>query len=104
MRPETMVKVTLQQAGTTADALGQPIDGWTDVATVGADIRHLSGIEAVKAGAATSKVTASARIRFRDDVVAGMRLLYGATAYRITAVLPDLQKRQYVDLVCEVVE
>ena len=96
-------RCTLQAPGTTTDALGQPIPGWTDVATVWADIRMKSGLEAIKADAVTSTVRASIRIRYRTGLDASMRVLHGSTAYAIKAVLPDEARREHVDLVCEVV-
>ena len=96
-------RCTLQSPSQSVDELGQPIPGWTDVATVWASIRHLSGVEAIKADAVTSTVRASIRIRYRAGVNAGMRVVHNLTAYNITAVMPDVGGREFVDLVCEVV-
>ena len=96
-------RCTLQQPGTTADELGQPIPGWTDVATVWADIRMKSGLEAIKAGAPVSVVQASIRVRYRTGITAGMRVVHNLQAYNITAVMPDVGGREFVDLVAEVV-
>jgi SPP1 family predicted phage head-tail adaptor len=96
-------RVTIEAPPTAQDTDGQPTGGWVTVATVWADIRHQSGLEAVKAGAVASTVKASIRIRYRTGILSGMRLLHGATAYNILAVLPDLAGKQHVDLVCEVV-
>ena len=96
-------RVKIQQQSTDQDGAGQPLTTWSDVATVWADIRHVSGLQVVKADAQSSTVKASVRIRFRDDVTAGMRLLHETTIYSIAGVLPDLTKREYVDLVCQVV-
>ena len=96
-------RCTLQQSGTATDALGQPIPGWTDVATVWGDVRLRSGLESVKAGAVVSTVQASVRIRYRTGVNAGMRLTHNLVNYSIVAVQPDVGGREYVDLVCEVV-
>ena len=96
--------LTIQQNGTSVDELGQPIEGWTDVAKVWGTIRHLRGVEAIKAGAVTSTVSASIRIRYRPDLNAGMRVLADGRTYEIKAVLPDMQRREYVDLVCEVTQ
>ena len=93
-------RCTLQQPGTTTDELGQPIPGWTDVATVWADIRHRSGLSAIKSGADVSIVQSSIRIRYRAGIDAGMRVVHGADIYDIRAVLPDGGK-QFVDLVCQ---
>ena len=96
-------RCTLQQPGTTTDALGQPISGWTDVATVWGDVRLRSGLESIKAGASVSTVQASIRIRYRAGINAGMRIVHNLTAYNITAVQPDVGGREFVDLVAEVV-
>ena len=96
-------RVTLQAPGTTQDELGQPIPGWTDVATVWGDVRLRSGLESVKAGAAVSTVQASVRIRYRTGINAGMRVLVDAVPYEVLAVQPDVGGREYVDLVCQVV-
>lgn len=94
-------KVKIQQQTTDQDAAGQPLDTWSDVANVWGNIRFLNGVETLKAGAPTSTAKASIRIRYRTGINAGMRVLHGATAYNITAVLPDMAKKEYVDLACE---
>ena len=93
----------LQSPSQSVDELGQPIPGWTDVATVWADIRLRSGLESIKAGAPVSVVQASIRVRYRAGINAGMRIVHNLTAYNITAVMPDVGGREYVDLVAEVV-
>ncbi len=93
----------LQSPSQSVDELGQPIPGWTDVATVWADIRMKSGLEAIKAGAPVSVVQASIRVRYRAGITAGMRLTHNLQAFNIVAVMPDVGGREYVDLVAEVV-
>lgn len=94
-------RITIQQRTATHDALGQPLETWSAVATIWADIRHPSGIETVKAAADISIVKASIRIRFRSDITADMRVAHGADIYNIKAVLPDHAGREYLDLICE---
>ena len=96
-------RVTLQSPSQSVDEIGQPIPGWTDVATVWGDIRMKSGLESIKAGASVSVVQASVRIRYRSGVNAGMRLVHNLVAYDIKAVMPDIGGREYLDLVCEAV-
>jgi SPP1 family predicted phage head-tail adaptor len=96
-------RCTLQSASQQVDEIGQPIPGWTDVATVWGDVRMKSGLEAIKAGASVSVVQASIRVRYRAGITAGMRVLADSVAYNITAVQPDVGGREFVDLVCEVV-
>lgn len=97
-------RVTIQQLTAGQDEIGQPVTTWSDVATAWANIRHISGIEAVRADSFASIVKVSIRIRYRVGINAGMRILHDSTAYNITAVLPDEGKKQYADLVCEVVQ
>lgn len=96
-------KCQLQSPSQSVDELGQPIPGWTDVATLWADIRMKSGLESIKAGAPVSVMQASIRIRYRAGITAGMRVVHNLVAYEIKAVLPDVGGREYVDLVAEVV-
>lgn len=94
-------RVTLQAPGTAQDELGQPISGWTDIATLWADIRMKSGLEAIKAGAPVSTVQASIRIRYRPGITAGMRVVHNLVPYNILAVMPDVSGREFIDLACE---
>lgn len=93
--------ITIQAPGATTDALGQRIASWSDVCTIWADIRHPSGLQQVRGDAVLSRVRASIRVRLRSDVTPAMRVMHGATAYDIKAVLPDNKTRMFMDLVCE---
>jgi SPP1 family predicted phage head-tail adaptor len=94
-------RVRLQQRPSGKDDFGQAIVGdWVDVATLWADVRHISGLEAVKSGADLSTVRASVRIRYRAGVTADMRLLIDGRSYDIRAVLPT-SDRAFLDLACE---
>lgn len=96
-------RVSIQSPSVGQDAIGQPLAGWVTLAQVWADVRHGNGIELVRAGAPVSVVKASIRIRRRGDVTNGMRVLVGSTAYEVEAVIQDEVKREYTDLVCQVV-
>ena len=96
---QTEARVKIQRRGGGKDALNQPLtDDWDDVASVWAWIVPLTGIETIKADVPTSTIRASIRIRYRDGIDAGMRVLHGATVYEIQAVLVA---KRHVDLVCE---
>jgi SPP1 family predicted phage head-tail adaptor len=96
-------RIRIEQRGTTQDDWGQPQEVWSEVATVWADFRHLSGMESARGGAEISEARASVRIRWRNGVTPAMRVLetYSGKVYDIKAVLPDMQRREFVDLVCE---
>ena len=80
---------------------GEPVNDWQDVCSPWADIRQPSGLSAIKADAQISIVRTSVRIRFRDNVTAGMRVVHGAKSYGVKAVLGVGGKREFIDLVCE---
>lgn len=105
MRPGLLnSRVVVQQQSTTQDAVGQPLNTWSTFATLWADVRHTSGIEAIKDSAIASVVRASIRVRYRGDLTAAMRVIHGGTTYNIVAVLPDIGGKEYVDLACEVLQ
>lgn len=96
-------KVVIQQKTSGTDAWGAPLpEAWADYASLWANIRFLSGTESIKAGADVSVVRASIRIRWREDVTAGMRVVAGAQTFDVEAVLYG-QRREYVDLACKAV-
>lgn len=97
-------QVTIQSPSSTADALGQPVAGWTDVCTVWADILHPGGLQHVRADADISRVRASIRLHQRSDITPAMRVVHDGTVYAIKAVLPDLRGRIFMDLACEAVQ
>jgi SPP1 family predicted phage head-tail adaptor len=94
-------RITLQSKEATQDEIGQPVGAWTEVANVAADIRHLTGLEAVKAGGEVAVARASIRIRYRPGVVPAMRATVGDIVYDIKAVLPDPTGRRHLDLLAE---
>ncbi|WP_436972159.1 phage head closure protein [Paraburkholderia caribensis] len=73
---------------------------WLPVVTVWADVRMLSGRESIASDALISRLKASVRIRYRTDVKPGMRALVDDLIFRIEAVLPDVSRREFADLVC----
>ncbi|USE81152.1 phage head closure protein [Cupriavidus gilardii] len=99
--------VEIQRNVPVRDEAGQPISSWQTVATAWADVRHRSGMEAIRGDAPASVVQVSARLPYpvmaEIQIDTGMRLLHEGERYDIQAVLPDRQKRQHVDLVCQLV-
>lgn len=95
-------QITIQQRTSATDALGQPVETWSDLAVVWGEIRHVSGMQQIKADAEISTVRASIKVYQRADITAAMRVLHGSTTYDIKAVLPDALGRVYMFLVCEV--
>lgn len=97
-------KILIKARSAGADEIGQPVETWATFATTWANIRFLSGVETAKAGTEVSLAKASIRIRYRTDITEVMRVEYYGLTYQIHSVLRDEAKRDYVDLVCEVVK
>ncbi|MFM0315964.1 phage head closure protein [Paraburkholderia nemoris] len=93
-------RVTIQQRGPARDSAGQPSISWVDFDTVWADVRYLNGRQYLTSDAEANGATVSVRIRYRTDVTAVMRVLYGTAVFDILAVLPDEDGRDHVDLAC----
>lgn len=94
-------RIAIEELFQGVDEIGQPIDEWRLVFDAWAEIRHLSGLETIRAGAETSITKASIRIRRRSHrhVSAAMRVTHDGTRYNVEAVLPN-QRSAYLDLIC----
>lgn len=97
-------RISIMQRTGAVDAIGQPLpDDWAAYCPpVWANLRYNSGAESIKAGADTSIVKVSMRIRHLAGVTAGMRVEYGGEVFDIKAQLPN-RRKGYTDLVCELV-
>lgn len=94
-------RITLLRRAAGVDALNQPIDTWTALPDLFADVRFQSGLETLRAGAEVSVVRASIRVRARNDIDSSMRVRYLGVDYDIKAVLPDSADRRFMFLICE---
>lgn len=97
-------RVIIRQLSAGQDDVGQPTQTWSTLATVWANVRYLSGSQAIQGGAETATSLASIRIAYRTNVTTAMQVVLGSTVFRITAVLPDEVNKLHTDLACEVVQ
>ena len=112
MRAGTLNKVVSIEAPPTddADGDGQAEGSWTAVLSdIAANILIGNGSDQIRGGEPMATLKASVRIRYRENVVQeGMRVKHVqggvTTLYAIRAIAPDEQHREYMDLVCEVIE
>lgn len=88
-------RITIQQATSVADAFGEPIETWSDLATVWAEVVPLGGREFFEARQVNAEQTARFRIRYRADITREMRVLYDGKTYGIEAAEED---RRYARL------
>lgn len=80
-------RITLQSPATGQDANGEPLTGWTDVATVWASITDVTGREYVAAGGLQNSAQTKILIRYQAGITPAMRVVHGADHYNIEAVL-----------------
>lgn len=97
-------RISIQKRPEGSDGEGDPLTDWQPVCQVWAGIKVGTGMERIRAGAVTSAVQASIRIRARTGIDAGMRIVHDTVVYNILAVPPEGSCRTYMDLVCEVVK
>lgn len=84
------------------DEAGQPVDTWTPLASVWADIRGATGMGTIRSPLEGVELNAySFRIRYRTDVDAADRVVFGGQNYDVKQVRHDMANRQWTDLVCE---
>ncbi|APF87597.1 phage head closure protein [Ralstonia solanacearum] len=94
-------KVSLQRKASGRDpSTGQPLNAWTEYASVWGSVRQISGIGRVQGGTLLDKGTASIRIRYRTDVLAGDRAIAQGVVFHVASVLPGVDRREYTDLAC----
>jgi SPP1 family predicted phage head-tail adaptor len=93
-------RITVQVQSSVQDEAGQQLTTWTDVAKLWANVEYTSGLSAIRSGMDTSNVKASIRIRYREGINAGMRVIFGATDFDIEGVLPH-KSAGMIDLVCQ---
>ena len=88
----------------TQDANGDTVRNLVSIAILWADIRFLNGKEFIKSGIASSN-SVSIRLRWdskADKITANDVVIWKGKTINITAVLPDMDTRAYIDLVGEI--
>jgi len=87
------------------DPIGQPSQDWVAVEPgAWGDVRHLRGLETLRAGVEVSVLRASICTWYRADVDETMLVVHNGTTYEIKS--PPLRNadRRFMDLVCESVK
>ena len=90
-------RITIQQNTPTQDGAGNPLDAWTDLATVWAEVVPVGGSETFQAKQTGAEAVAKFRIRYRGDVLRKMRVVYDSDNYDVADVAEDrrFERRQY---------
>ena len=93
-------RVKIQQATEARDAHGQPIETWSDLASVWASIEPLRGREFFAARQFQAETTHKVTIRHRAGIGPRMRLLFGSRVFRIEAVIDPRERHEALELMC----
>jgi SPP1 family predicted phage head-tail adaptor len=88
-------RVTIQRRNATADRLNEMVPAWQDVATVWARARPLRGREFIAASQAGSELSVEFAIRYRDDVLATMRVQWRGKAFDIVGDPIDVDGQRW---------
>lgn len=85
-------RITVQRRSSTLDAYGQEINSWTDIGTVWAEVKPMSGAEKMRANAMvvesqlTHRVTVRYSALFLPSIQAdAWRILFGTRVFNITS-------------------
>jgi len=96
-------RCTLLQFTAEPDGMGgQKAAAWVEVGKVWAEITLPTGRTSNVANQVVGLVTAEIRIRYRSNVVEGLRIVFGTTTHLIEAALPDNEKSM-LRLLCSIV-
>lgn len=93
-------RITFQNQANSHDSYGQPLLTWSDVATVWAEIKPLSGKESVKADALIESTTHEINIRYRSGINASLRVKFGSRYFDIQSVLNHDERNVMLTLLC----
>lgn len=96
-------RILIQRRQTGEDEAGQPLLGWEDVASVWANVLGQTGLGTIKtSGTVAAAIKAySFRIRFREGLDEGMRVVLAGEPFDVKQVRMDYAGREWTDLVCE---
>lgn len=79
-------RVVIQRETVTKDALGGDVQTWSTLTTVWAEVRPLSGREAIEAGRISSTANVWITVRYRDDITPLMRVIWRGRTFEINQI------------------
>lgn len=99
-------RIKLQCLAQTKDAFGGNVRTWSDVATVWAGVRHLSGGESrtSKHGGQSAEARTEFLIWYRAGVSAAMRVVFDGQVFDIRHVNDVRAQRRELLLACDLLE
>lgn len=91
-------EITIQSNTQTTDSQGGYTESWATLATDWADIQPASGFEKFQANQLQAKITHNIIIRYRSDVTAANRILYGSRTFAIKEVINMSEANTYLKI------
>lgn len=76
-------RITFQNQSKDADAAGQRVELWANLATVWGSVQDVSGRELVRGGVTSGQATTLIKVRHRGDITNGMRAIVGPRTFEI---------------------
>lgn len=93
-------RITIERAIESRDAYGAVTVTWSELAVVWADAEALSGRFLEAARQLASEATHRFRVRHLSGLKPKDRVIFQGVPYNVEALLPDLKRREWVDLLC----
>ena len=93
--------VTVQRQVSVSDGMGGQAIQWIDLYTTRADVRPLSGREAVQAMQLQASVTHRVYMRYRADLTAADRLMIRGNPLQVRAIINVELRNRWLELSCD---
>lgn len=94
-------RITVQRKEMTRDGFGDPAVSWVDVATLWAEVVDRSGKQVYETEQQIDTAYTRIRIRYRNDIMPQMRVVYRGEFYEIQAVLDINGHSDFIELTCQ---
>lgn len=94
-------RCTIEQETSTADGMGGQVLAWQELLICWARVTPKTGGENVDGDQVTAHVHYEIVIRYRDDVTAGMRVLWRGRVFNIRSIINRDEHYRYSILICE---
>ena len=94
-------RITLQRPDRTADGGGGFETTWTSVGAAWASVRSSAGTEQDEGDDLVRRVGHQLRLRWRDDVVPGWRVVLEGRVLRVRSAVDRNGRKRWLDLECE---
>lgn len=93
-------RIAIQVRASGQDSSGQPVDVWTDLVELFANVERLSGREYFIAQSTGADISTRVTTRYYPGIKASDRVMFENKVFDIESVIPDVKKTQ-LQLMCK---